>query len=561
MKRHVRCLVCLLFSMLLMFSLLPAGAADVCPDCGRSVTVWCATGGAGSHCSRCAVLCSKCRTCISCSGRERCPVCGLCDVCCRGNSIYAGCVCGMCVKDSDFSDHLCPGCDCCPGDEALCSFCGLCEDCCELNRCEHGICIADTSAMAAHTCVDCGRCFDVEELCETCRAEGIVRCRSCCEQQAEASEADQDDKMPHITAQPRNVAAVYDAKHNNTVTLSVSASGENLRYTWYVCNDVKKPSVYRTCSVSSPSGQCTLMVDSSWCGKQEEEPDFLRFYVVVSNRYGSVTSEVRQICMQHNHQSWMHVQDSDSKNFTRKYENYHWPLCSCSETFEGTHYGEDLTLLVPHTYGAWKPVTGEENLKSRTCQVCGYTAYWDPTAPPAHGFTDLEEDAWYYEAVDWAVTREIAMGTSETLFSPNEVCTRGQVVALLWRAAGSPKPVAIENPFKDVKEGSYYYDAVMWAVRQGITDGAWKKKFMPDDIVTRGQMVTLLYRAAGMPLVKAGNTSFKDVPDDSYYADAVDWAVEQGITNGMSKHSFRPDDGCTRGQVMTSLYRANHLKD
>ena len=170
------------------------------------------------------------------------------------------------------------------------------------------------------------------------------------------------------------------------------------------------------------------------------------------------------------------------------------------------------------------------------------------------GFVDVPESAYYSMAVDWAVTRGVTNGTSPTTFSPNEFCTRGQVVTFLWRAAGSPAPKKEGNPFKDVSKGAYYYNAVLWAVENGITNGTSATTFSPGDSCTRSQVVTFLYRYAGSPEISAKNP-FKDVQKGAYYYSAVQWAVKNGITNGTSDTAFSPSDTCTRGQVVTFLWR------
>ena len=160
---------------------------------------------------------------------------------------------------------------------------------------------------------------------------------------------------------------------------------------------------------------------------------------------------------------------------------------------------------------------------------------------------------WYYDGVRWASENGITTGTSPTAFSPNQGCTRAQVVTFLWRAAGSPDPGTAAT-FTDVKPGGYYEKAVAWAVAQGVTNGTSPTTFSPDATCTRGQIVTFLWRAAGSP-EPAGPAAFSDVKPDAYYAKAVAWAVAQGITNGMTASTFAPDATCTRAQVVTFLCR------
>ena len=171
-------------------------------------------------------------------------------------------------------------------------------------------------------------------------------------------------------------------------------------------------------------------------------------------------------------------------------------------------------------------------------------------------FTDVKEGKYYYDAVLWAVGKGITSGTSATTFSPKNECTREQVVTFLWRAFGSPEPQTTENPFTDVKEGKYYYKAVLWAVEHGITSGTSATTFSPQDVCTREQVVTFLWRAAAKPAPKTSENPFSDVKAGKYYTDAVLWAVEMGITSGTSSTTFSPKDNCIREQIVTFLYRA-----
>ena len=168
-------------------------------------------------------------------------------------------------------------------------------------------------------------------------------------------------------------------------------------------------------------------------------------------------------------------------------------------------------------------------------------------------FADVPTDAYYYEAVKWAAKKGITGGIGNGLFGPNQPCTRAQIVTFLWRAAGSPEPKAMSS-FADVSTDAYYAKAVAWAVENGITTGTGDGKFSPDATCTRAQSVTFLFRAIGK-LVDS-KAEFSDVLADSYYANAVDWAVENGVTNGIGDGLFGPDNSCTRAQIVTFLYRA-----
>ena len=182
----------------------------------------------------------------------------------------------------------------------------------------------------------------------------------------------------------------------------------------------------------------------------------------------------------------------------------------------------------------------------------------DPTTPPTDNenpFTDVKTGDYFYDAVLWAVKEGVTSGTTATTFSPNESCTRAQTVTFLWRAAGSPEPTTNVNPFTDVKTGDYFYKAVLWAYENGITKGTSDTEFSPNATVTRGQTVTFLYRLTGEKT--NGNNPFTDVKTGDYYYDSVLWAYENGITSGTSDTTFSPNDNCLRGQIVTFLYRSS----
>ncbi len=174
-------------------------------------------------------------------------------------------------------------------------------------------------------------------------------------------------------------------------------------------------------------------------------------------------------------------------------------------------------------------------------------------AKPAIVFDDVAEDAWYYDAVQWAVGAGVTEGTGGGHFSPNMVCTRAQAVMFLWNAAGCPAPKTTENPFTDVSESAYYYQAMLWAVGEGITEGTGGGCFSPNMVVTRSQIVSFLYRYVGSPAVEHA-ASFTDVPATAYYADAVAWAVAEGVTEGTGGGCFSPLRDCTRAEMVCFLY-------
>lgn len=187
------------------------------------------------------------------------------------------------------------------------------------------------------------------------------------------------------------------------------------------------------------------------------------------------------------------------------------------------------------------------------CSVCGTKG-----AEAVPEFDDVKPGAFYFDAVQWAVGNGITNGTGKNTFSPNDVCSRYQIVMFLWRAAGQPEAKAAVS-FADVKPGDIFYEAVQWAVERGITKGTSSTSFSPFAPCTRGQIVTFLYRSAGSPKV-SGACNFSDVSADSFCRDAVIWASTEGITNGTSAGRFSPNEGCTRAQVVTFLYRASGSK-
>ena len=263
-------------------------------------------------------------------------------------------------------------------------------------------------------------------------------------------------------------------------------------------------------------------------------------------------------------------------------------ICGYEEMFDFT---EPLNPSTGHDFGLWTD-TGDGKNHKRTCQNagCGTSETeahtWDNgvilTAPTVNttgerlytctscmaskiesipkvsasvNFKDVAKNAYYYNAVAWAVENKITGGTSPTTFSPGSACTRGQIVMFLWKAAGSPEPATKDNPFTDVKEGAYYYKAVLWAVENGITGGTSPTTFSPGSTCTRAQTMTFIYSYEGRPQPENTTSKFVDVKEGSYYYNAVLWAVENGITGGTSPTKFSPGNTCTRGQIVTFLYK------
>ena len=201
--------------------------------------------------------------------------------------------------------------------------------------------------------------------------------------------------------------------------------------------------------------------------------------------------------------------------------------------------------------GAVKSYTFENVRRTHTIEVIFMKANGNPQTGV---FVDVATGSYYEDAVDWAVENGITQGTDDTHFAPDGICTRAQAVAFLWRAAGSPKPETRTMPFTDVPAGSYYYDAVLWAVENGIAKGTSDTTFSPNMTCTRAQIVAFLWRSEKSPAAGTANP-FADVKSAAYYADAVLWAAKENITRGTTNTTFSPDADCTRSQIVTFLWR------
>ena len=201
--------------------------------------------------------------------------------------------------------------------------------------------------------------------------------------------------------------------------------------------------------------------------------------------------------------------------------------------------------------GAVKSYTFENVSRTHTIEVIFMKANGNPQTGV---FVDVATGSYYEDAVDWAVENGITQGTDDTHFSPDGICTRAQAVTFLWRAAGSPEPETRAMPFTDVPVGSYYYDAVLWAVENGITKGTSDTTFSPNMTCTRAQIVAFLWRSEKSPAAGTANP-FADVKSTAYYADAVLWAAKEDITKGTTNTTFSPDADCTRAQIVTFLWR------
>lgn len=208
--------------------------------------------------------------------------------------------------------------------------------------------------------------------------------------------------------------------------------------------------------------------------------------------------------------------------------------------------GTDVGAVTSYTF---KNVTANHTIEAVFAKV---------EAKPTNPFVDVAEGTYYYDPVLWAVANGITSGVDTTHFEPESTCTRAHAVTFLWRASGQPEPKTTNMPFRDVKPGSYYEKAVLWAVENKITNGTSTTTFSPDENCTRAQIVTFLWRSEGEPYASDSNNPFTDIASD-YYMDAVFWAVKEGITNGTTPTTFSPNDRCTRAQIVTFIYRAMHI--
>ena len=235
----------------------------------------------------------------------------------------------------------------------------------------------------------------------------------------------------------------------------------------------------------------------------------------------------------------------------RGYTTY---TCKCGES-----YVADYVAALGHSFGEWvvikEPTTTEDGLEERSCTRCAHTE--QRTIPKLENpFNDVAPGSFFYEPVMWAVENGITNGTSATTFGPNDQCMRAHVVTFLWRTVGSPEPKLMVNPFVDVKPTDFYYKPVLWALENGITSGMDATHFGPTAYCNRAQVVTFLYRTMDSPDVGAATNPFTDVAAGSFYEKPVLWAVENGVTAGLSATSFGPNSICNRAQIVTFLYRA-----
>lgn len=342
------------------------------------------------------------------------------------------------------------------------------------------------------------------------------------------------------------------------VTVSFSYSGSGTGVDVYLVNTSGE--VKYSKHTDNPNGD-------TWVNFFNVEPGEYYAYTIVRPNDDSVQSTWTAFTVSPPHTT--HVKGEYLRADTQHPHYNHWSCSACGEDFTDGSTTTDYTCERCHPEHTWdtgvitvKPTNDSDGEKLFTCTVCGATktdvipAIGIEPTPPSTKFADVSTGAYYFEPVSWAVSNGITSGTGGHKFSPHASCTRGQIVTFLWRAAGSPDPVSSANPFSDVKPSDYFYKAVLWAVENNITSGIGGGRFGPGGACTRGQAVTFLWRAEKSPNASAGS-SFSDVKSGSYYEKAVDWAVSKNVTSGTGNGKFSPDASCTRGQIVTFLYRAN----
>lgn len=253
------------------------------------------------------------------------------------------------------------------------------------------------------------------------------------------------------------------------------------------------------------------------------------------------------ICTEHSYEAAVTAPTCTEQGYTTY-------TCKCGES-----YIADYVAALGHNFGEWvvitEPTTTEDGLEERSCTRCGHTEQRS-IARPENPFSDVTPGSFFYDPVMWAIENGITNGTSATTFSPNDQCMRAHVVTFLWRAVGCPEPTKMDNPFVDVKPTDFYYKPVLWALENGVTSGMDATHFGPTSYCNRAQVVTFLYRTMGSPELDGMDNPFTDVQAGAFYEKPVLWAVKNGITNGLSATSFGPNSICNRAQIVTFLYRA-----
>lgn len=385
----------------------------------------------------------------------------------------------------------------------------------------------------------------------------------------------------HVVEKEKPIESIryYECKEDGTVIRELTSADELTLYIALSSND-KEPSYVKV--VPSPSDateyvQRIYSIDQVKPGENtltSRRPRSENFFMVAGETCGSGKmnvcirdyadgSEPREIenifSVTVPHERNGEVKTLIRPNCTEEGLRGAW----CLGRPEGCDYVFDKKILAPYGHGlqergkeiVTEPTATKPGLAVGICATCGVSGVEQPI--PAI-FSDVKPDAFYSDALDHGYDAGWVSGLTATTFGPNASCNRAQVVTFLWRAAGCPMPTAVENPFEDVEEGDYYYNAVLWAVEQGITAGVDATHFAPTQSCSRAQVVAFLYRAMGSPKVSAESSPFTDVVAGEWYELPVLWAVENGITAGLTPDTFGVNTVCNRAQVVTFLYRTYH---
>lgn len=363
--------------------------------------------------------------------------------------------------------------------------------------------------------------------------------------------------------------AAYASPSGTTEKPAVWVDGEDVTVSWSYSGSAQYVEV---CLIQEPWGWPDVKdrihaFHVNYCTFTGVKPGYYRVFTVARPNYDGTQSAWTEFTVKPPHTTHTWDNGTVTKPSTEEEEGimtYTCTECGVTKT--------EAIVRLPHLEHRWdegvvvtEPTETEPGLKRYTClsPVCNETmdeiipalsGEVPPDPTPENSFIDVPNGAYFAKAVDWALENGITAGTSKTTFSPNAVCTRAQAVAFLWRYAGSPEPARSASHFTDVAKGSYYEKAVLWAEERGITGGVSANRFAPNDPCTRAQIVSFLYRMKGSPAVN-GVSPFLDVPQSLYYSGAVAWAVENGVTMGTSASRFSPHNDCSRGQIVTFLYR------
>ena len=546
------------------------GQCDECTDNGEFHCEECGgcyeTNGHehGTHCADCCEICEQCGGCIILNETEFCFECGLCEACCEENRDASDCSCGeYCVESVEFEEHFCEFCGNCFDDVDQCELCYLCADCCADNSdCSDGLCVEDPD-YEDHFCEDCGTCFCEADQCETCAGEGELRCVYCCESLASSygcdcgdvcvNDPDFEEHLETVHSED-GVIGPHTAKPQNVWSMDET-------YHWHECTDASCPD--KTGSVKDQAAHTASdwIIDtpatSTTSGSKHKECTDCHQVLVTETipATGSSSGSVSGVTTYA-----ITVEEADNGNVTADRKSAAKGTTVTLTIAPDKGYTLE-TLTVTDKNGdelKIKEKNGKYTFKMPASKVYVEATFMEDNSM-LNFFVDVPADAYYYDAVLWAADKEITGGTDAVHFSPDATCTRAQAVTFLWRAVGSPL-VNYDMNFSDVPADAYYTEAVRWAVSQGITKGTGETTFSPNATCTRGQIVTFLYRTVqaqggGMQGAWMFQNPFTDVSLESYCGEAVMWAVANGVTEGTSETTFGPDARCTRGQIVTFLFR------